>query len=127
MYCKHDSDFHLVKTTISNGRCQVRKLCHECWDVFDPAASQAAINLADLQEFEMKGMSNPPCQRCGSIHSEYHHYMPQALARKAGVNAEDWATGYLCQECHALWHKIVTPTLVPKHGISRRVWEAPKP
>jgi hypothetical protein len=126
-YCKHRGHFTLVKTTISNGRPQVRMLCGDCGDVFGSAVSQSAIDLDDLQAFEVAGLFNPPCTRCGSRYSEYHHYMPVAMARDAGVNPDEWATGYLCQDCHALWHKIVTPMLVPKNGIIRRIWEEPKP
>ncbi len=125
-YCRHKAGFDLVKTTISNGSVQVRMFCHQCKDVYGQAVGQEAINIDALREFEVKGLTNPPCERCGSPYTERHHYMPRAMARKAGVNPEEWATGYLCDNCHNTWHRIVTPGLVPEAEKQRR-WEAPKP
>lgn len=123
-YCRHRVGFELVKTTISNGSTQVRMLCHQCRDVYGAAVSQDDIDLEALQAFEVKGLINPPCERCGSPYTELHHYMPQSLARKARLNPEEWATGYLCDDCHNTWHRIVTPGLVPD---AERRWTEPKP
>lgn len=100
--------------------------CADCKDVYGSAISQDVVDIADLHEFEVKGLMGEPCSRCGSPYAERHHYMPQSLARQAGVNPEEWATGYLCKECHEIWHAIVTPGLVPYKAQPRR-WEAPKP
>lgn len=123
-YCKHEGESSLVKTQISDGSWQVRLLCLDCFDVHDNPVSQEGLDLEDLAMFEMQGFSNPPCRRCGARFTQRHHYMPQALARKAGVDCEDWGTDYLCDDCHMKWHEIVTPGLVKRKP---RKWEAPKP
>jgi hypothetical protein len=122
-YCKHRGRYNLVKTEIANGSIQVRKLCHECWQVFDSAVSKKGLDLDALELYET-GYFNPPCARCGNPHTEFHHYMPRSLARKAKVNPEEWGGVYLCDDCHNTWHRIVTPGLVPD---AERVWEEPKP
>lgn len=55
-----------------------------------------------------RGVSNPPCERCGAQGTELHHWAPSALF---GGEADDWPTSYLCVTCHARWHQVVTPNL----------------
>lgn len=58
------------------------------------------------------------CAVCGELGAEYHHWMPQALARRYEDVWVDWAhwsslTVYLCPRHHHLWHLRVTPELTP--------------
>ena len=38
---------------------------------------------------------------------ERHHWAPRHLFE----DADDWPTANLCQPCHSLWHRIVTPAM----------------
>ncbi len=51
-----------------------------------------------------------PCEVCGSMGVEYHHWWPQSLAHLAEHHSQ-WPGAYLCRRCHVDWHKNVTPTL----------------
>lgn len=47
-----------------------------------------------------------PCERCGNHQKvQYHHWAPRQLFD----DADSWPGSYLCQPCHALWHRVVTP------------------
>ncbi len=50
----------------------------------------------------------PSCEVCGKEGAENHHWAPYALF---GGESERWPRSYLCQECHAKWHRIVTPNM----------------
>lgn len=43
------------------------------------------------------------CERCGTIGAQLHHMAPQALFE----DANNWPTAYLCQPCHAEWHRTM--------------------
>lgn len=44
----------------------------------------------------------PPCERCGALGAELHHWHPKAL--EGGHEANEWPTSWLCRSCHQLWH-----------------------
>jgi hypothetical protein len=49
------------------------------------------------------------CEHCGSYRDlQLHHWAPWALF---GAECNEWPTSWLCQPCHALWHKTVTPNM----------------
>lgn len=128
-YCHHQGRSSLVRTKIADGSWQVRKLCGQCRQPFGSAVNQRTVQMDALDEFVL-GYTNPCCAVCGHPDTQLHHWFPQALARKAGINPDGWPTAYLCSTCHDLWHRIVTPALLnrpePKNR-ARREWEAPKP
>lgn len=50
------------------------------------------------------------CERCGSGEDvQYHHWAPRHLFGRE--EADRWPGSYLCQPCHATWHRIVTPNM----------------
>jgi hypothetical protein len=55
-------------------------------------------------------LDQPRCARCGARGAEEHHWAPRALFGKD--EADRWPKDYLCKECHARWHRMVTPALV---------------
>jgi DNA-directed RNA polymerase subunit RPC12/RpoP len=50
----------------------------------------------------------PRCARCGARGAEEHHWAPHSMFDDSAA----WPTDYLCRDCHARWHQIVTPGLV---------------
>lgn len=61
--------------------------------------------------FDDYSKSNPPCEVCQSAGTEYHHWAPRFLF---GDESPNWPGAWLCRLHHALWHKIVTPSMA-KH------------
>jgi hypothetical protein len=51
------------------------------------------------------------CEVCGSEGAQRHHWAPSFLFGNA---AEMWPTSYLCQTCHTLWQRIVTPAMTQR-------------
>lgn len=48
------------------------------------------------------------CARCGGgDYLELHHWAPRHLF----TDCDEWPQDYLCRECHAQWHAIVTPAM----------------
>ena len=125
--CPSGTGHTLVRTRIADGSWQARKRCRGCGGLFDGPVSQKTIEMDVLDEYAL-GYKNPPCARCGHPDTQLHHYMPQTMACKAGINPDDWPTEYLCSTHHDQWHKLVTPGLVKRiaNGETRK-WEAPKP
>lgn len=55
------------------------------------------------------------CERCGDTEGvELHHYAP----RNMFPDADNWATGHLCPDCHRLWHT----TMDGYRWRARRTW-----
>lgn len=54
-----------------------------------------------------------PCAICGSLATEYNHFMPQVFREDADVTAEwkawDALGAWLCDHHHRLWHRKVAP------------------
>src|SRR5438132_776764 len=42
-----------------------------------------------------------PCEVCGGLGAELHHWAPRAIF---GAEAEEWPTAYLCVRDHNRWH-----------------------
>lgn len=118
--CRHRGGFKLVRVTIANGDTQIKMRCDDCRNVYGDAVGHELVDMAELDAYET-GYRNPNCARCGNPDTELHHYFPQALARKAGENPDEWPSEYLCAGCHGKWHNAVTP------GLVTRRWIAPKP
>lgn len=115
IFCTH-GNFELVRFKTANGHIQLRKYCKNCKDVFGTAIAQEKFghDINRLRIIETKHY-NDPCAVCGDKFTTYHHWFPQSIARKNGVNAERWPGAYLCSRCHALWHKLVTPGLLDEN------------
>lgn len=65
-----------------------------------------------------------PCDVCGKMGAQLHHFFPQTFARHAEV-FNDWPqwckfSANLCQYHHDLWHDLVTPWM-PGRGNSRKI------
>lgn len=74
--------------------------------------AEVESNLTDDEIADLQFKVNPPaqrCARCGNRGAELHHWAPRALF---GDECNNWPQDYLCSECHAAWHKVVTPQLV---------------
>lgn len=44
------------------------------------------------------------CEVCGTPGAEHHHWAPYYLF---GPEADRWPKGWLCQSCHARWHRVI--------------------
>lgn len=65
-----------------------------------------------------------PCEACGSLDKvEAHHWAPAHLF---GIESNKWPVGFLCQPCHARWHRIVTPEMGKQKGASSKHYDAVK-
>lgn len=47
----------------------------------------------------------PPCERCGALGTELHHWAPRDAF--GAVEADGWPTSWLCRPCHQLWHRTM--------------------
>jgi len=114
LHCGHEK-FTTVRRRESDGHCVVFRRCNRCgrnWESkFIP---KLKVNFDSLPWVEPM----PPkyCARCQQTYAQAHHYFPRALARQHGVNPEAWPIEDLCNNCHGLWHSVVTP------GLLKRDW-----
>jgi hypothetical protein len=44
-----------------------------------------------------------PCERCGVLQSEEHHWAPWELFD----DADEWPKSQLCTKCHMKWHQVI--------------------
>lgn len=128
-YCKHQGANTLVKVRNVDGAWRVTNKCCLCNQIHGQSVPKRLVDMDALDEFVI-GYANPGCAVCGHPETQWHHWFPQSLARKAKINPDAWPGAYLCSTCHDLWHRIVTPALLnrpePKNR-ARHEWEAPKP
>jgi hypothetical protein len=47
--------------------------------------------------------ATPPCERCGAVGTELHHWAPRAIFN----DADEWPTSWLCPEHHSQWHQAM--------------------
>lgn len=113
-YCRHAGKTRLVRTQVSNGAWRVTRQCLVCQATFGDALKKApgweSLPVVD------SGYRGQPCAvaGCTETFTAYNHWFPQALARRNGLNPEDWPGAYLCHRHHMEWHRLVTPGLVPE-------------
>lgn len=110
-FCSILSDQAFIgKVCCSNGTAQYKFYCGEC-------GGKAGGNLPHdfVSQYDPAGIPTltvheiMSCERCGNLNgSEVHHWAPRHLF---GNDCEEWPKSYLCRECHALWHKVVTPNM----------------
>ncbi len=83
-----------------NGGVQVRTRCLRCNREPRNSAPRRGSEYWDILLADLRDSSS--CERCGSLDGvELHHYAP----RNVFPDADQWATGYLCPECHRHWHR----------------------
>lgn len=118
--CGHE-DFEPVRQQKSDGSWCVFRQCRKCGGMWD-GKYIAKDRVPDWTKLRQVASANAPatCARCGKTFAQAHHYFQQALARRAGQNADAWPVENLCDDCHILWHKHVTP------GLLHHNWKAAK-
>lgn len=118
-YCRHKDAYIIVKTIINNGSIQVRQRCEQCGELFGGPLPHANFEIDEMPFYET-GYPKTECAVVGCTNTdvELNHYFPRALARKVGEDADGWPTGYLCRYHHRLWHRNVTPGLLPEKDVT---------
>lgn len=126
--CEHcDSDAHVEpgQLIINSGAIQVRWWCFDHWGPPTRAAGSynlphsalaglGYVSVGDLQVIDDRREN--PCEVCGELGTEWHHWAPGSLAYLFGDNWAQWPGAYLCRKHHAMWHDIVTPTMPGRHN-----------
>lgn len=120
------SNVKLRRTRIRNGTYQIAYECLDCnrrAQIGGPSLPHKAVatflrtwgkNIDDIP-VARDYTGQTACVICGKP-GDYHHWAPQKWARHFGSDWYVWPGAYLCQEHHALWHRIVTPALVGLKG-----------
>lgn len=67
--------------------------------------SQNGRDLTGIPVGDDRRTQNPPCQVCGDMGTELHHWAPRQLFGTEESN--HWPTAWLCVPCHAEWHKRI--------------------
>jgi len=70
------------------------------------------INIEKLPIVKDNSQITTPCEVCGKFGVELHHWAPKHLF--GDTESEKWPKAWLCRECHAKWHKLVTPNMCEK-------------
>jgi hypothetical protein len=98
----------MTKFECTNGVLQYKMYCWECGSK-GPNIRHSLLSGIDENSIPLFESYNIfPCERCGDLFgSEEHHWAPRHLFEDADL----WPTSWLCRECHALWHSIVTPNM----------------
>jgi len=120
--CKNcgSKDLNVGIANTSSGSTIYPMYCETCGDVTTryvkkEIARNYAIQNAGLKYVKTKTMQHREsgvmetikCERCGANEGERHHWAPSHLFE----DAEQWPVSYLCRDCHAKWHRIVTPNM----------------
>lgn len=90
----------------SNGEAQPKALCLGCGKLGDiPRYDlEPLLDVCFRDNIEFDSRAAAPCEHCGgTVGTELHHWAPRAIFH----DADDWPTGYLCTECHRLWHRAM--------------------
>lgn len=90
----------IVRLILRSGATQLRWRCDACGRICRQSLPHAGRRLEDYPVARDDRRENPPCERCGSMGAEYHHWPPVALFE----DAWDWPGDYLCPLCHRRWH-----------------------
>lgn len=114
-HCKTESNTRRVKRKASDGSYQLFLQCVNCGENFDSKFLPKKFYPDWEQWTEVPPLDQALCSVCDKPGAQLNHYMPVSIARKAGVNPEAWPKGYLCKECHSLWHTLVTPGLLKEN------------
>lgn len=87
----------------SGGTLNAVVVCGRC------GHGRQSVSHADLAKHDIRPIELPLladlrrdyCERCGKIGAQLHHMAPQHVF----ADANDWPLAYLCQTCHAEWHR----------------------
>lgn len=114
----------LRRNLMANGVSQVAWFCLECsqwaekpahWlkysDVLDILKPYGAnmLSIPLVADYS----TNCRCIICGEP-GEWHHWAPQSMELSFGADWWKWPGANLCIAHHRLWHRIVTPGLIPE-------------
>lgn len=109
----------LGKIRCANGSFQYKAYCLECGGKGTNFPYSAIVGLDEDRIPVISDHEAVPCERCGSREGwERHHWAPIHLFE----DAEEWPKSYLCRECHAKWHRVVTPRMntAPRENTNSR-------
>lgn len=87
----------------SGGTRSVVVVCGRCGHGRQ-SISFAALTKHDILPTEvplLADLRRDYCERCGALGAQLHHMAP----RRFFEDADGWPTAYLCQTCHAEWHR----------------------
>jgi hypothetical protein len=91
----------------SSGAVTIKAQCDRCGNNPDPKHpfyNKTDFDITKLPVWNDNRAISEPCERCGSTHgTQLHHYAPKSVFN----DADNWATGYLCDACHKEWHVTI--------------------
>jgi hypothetical protein len=118
--CNCETKFILHLQLFANGSENFLWVCSKCNRRNPTGGNQFYIPSALVREHvnEAQVASLPiimpalrdRCARCGGRNTELHHWAPKAIF--GADESERWPCDMLCTDCHAQWHRMVTPQLV---------------
>ena len=105
--CSSNSRLQITQVITRSGQITVKFQCSDCGNVGPPIAKQYIERLC-LDEVPVirDNRTMQACERCGSLDGvECHHYAP--VDAFGWDEAERYATGWLCPDCHRQWHIVM--------------------
>jgi hypothetical protein len=102
----HLGGFDYVRVIVSNGVEVIRPRCLACGYVFGQSVARSRFSsavLADLPLVRDDRSPDYPCERCGELGVERHHWGPYSVF--GWPDYETWPTSWLCPPCHREWHR----------------------
>ena len=128
-FCGQGVGSTLIGRSDAKGRWFVQLKCKDCggwqspkkkyWDQFEDRIVGRSNRKACCAGYGCKECQATPCRRCGTYERlELHHWLPEHISKINNLpwhySSSSWPTDILCQECHRLWHKLVTPNMSKK-------------
>jgi len=108
------NDFDIGKKITEAGQLAYAFFCSFCAEQNGNHIGHRKLTEKEKQEAPLLKhtvFKNESCGRCGKNHSlQRHHWAPYHLFD----DADEWPVSYLCIDCHALWHRKVTPEMAKK-------------
>ena len=103
-YCGHDQ-FTRGRTIMSSGRQHLSERCNKCGRNFNGPRYPFVPKPegVDMEQYPVSKNyleSARPCEVCGKVGTELHHWAPRAVFKD---EADNWPTGWLCPEHHKEW------------------------
>lgn len=100
------TDGRLVRYIQVSGTVRLRWQCGRCDRIALGDLPSAGEDLSVYPVARDRRGERPPCERCGVLGTEIHHWAPTALF--GWPESDKWPTSYLCPPCHRLWHRVVS-------------------
>lgn len=101
--------------TISSGATVYPYVCADCGVRRTSCFAPKEKGMREANpKFVFVSEYRKPCERCGVLGAEYHHWAPFHLF---GLESDKWPGSYLCVKCHHRWHSIVTPLMGAAKGV----------